>query len=126
MSFKTDKGRVIGLGSAKEGAHHWLGERIKAVALIPLTIAFICIIAPLIGADHATVVASLQSPLKAIALILFFGVTFKHLEEGLQVVIEDYIHGKGMALTLMVLSKLFCWAFGLAAIFAIAKIAFAG
>jgi succinate dehydrogenase / fumarate reductase membrane anchor subunit len=126
MSFKTDKGRVIGLGSAKTGANHWFGERLKAVALIPLTIAFICIIAPLIGADHATVVASLQSPIKAIALILFFMVTFKHLEEGLQVVIEDYVHGKGAALTLIVLNKLFCWAFGLAAIFAIAKIAFAG
>lgn len=126
MSFKTDKGRVLGLGSANEGAHHWFGERLKAVALIPLTIAFICIIAPLIGEDHATVVAALQSPLKALALILFFAVTFKHLEEGLQVVIEDYVHGKGKVLTLVVLNKLFCWAFGLAAIFAIAKIAFAG
>ena len=126
MSFKTDKGRVLGLGSANEGAHHWFGERLKAVALIPLTIAFICIIAPLIGADHATVVASIQRPMAAIALILFFAVTFKHLEEGLQVVIEDYIHGKGTGLVLIVLNKLFCWAFGLAAIFAIAKIAFAG
>lgn len=126
MSFKTDKGRVIGLGSAKTGAEHWFGERIKAFALIPLTLAFICIIAPLIGEDHATVVASIAHPFKAIALILFFLVTFKHLEEGLQVVIEDYVHGKGAALTLIVLNKLFCWAFGLAAIFAIAKIAFAG
>jgi len=126
MSFKTDKGRVIGLGSAKTGADHWFGERIKAVALIPLTLAFICIVAPLIGEDHATVVASIAHPVKAIALILFFLVTFKHLEEGLQVVIEDYVHGKGAALTLIVLNKLFCWAFGLAAIFAIAKIAFAG
>jgi succinate dehydrogenase / fumarate reductase membrane anchor subunit len=126
MSFKTDKGRVLGLGSANEGAHHWFGERLKAVALIPLTIAFICIVAPLIGADHATVVASIQRPMAAIALILFFAVTFKHLEEGLQVVIEDYIHGKGTGLVLIVLNKLFCWAFGLAAIFAIAKIAFAG
>lgn len=126
MSFKTAKGRVIGLGSAKEGAHHWFGERLKAVALIPLTIAFIAIIAPLIGADHATVVASIQRPFAAIALILFFGVTFKHLEEGLQVVVEDYVHSKGKVLALIVLNKLFCWAFGLAAIFAIAKIAFAG
>tara|TARA_R110002096_G_scaffold12990_14_gene46318 strand:- start:19350 stop:19730 length:381 start_codon:yes stop_codon:yes gene_type:complete len=126
MSFKTAKGRVIGLGSAKEGAHHWFGERLKAVALIPLTIAFIAIIAPLIGADHTTVTTALQSPLKAIALILFFVVTFKHLEEGLQVVIEDYVHSKGRVLVLIVLNKLFCWAFGLAAIFAIAKIAFAG
>ncbi|GLQ34511.1 succinate dehydrogenase, hydrophobic membrane anchor protein [Amylibacter marinus] len=124
MSYKTDKGRVIGLGSAKTGAEHWLGERIKAFALIPLTLAFFCIMAPMIGAPYEQVVATLQNPVKAIALILFFAVTFKHLEEGLQVVIEDYVHGKGAALTLIVLTKLFCWSFGLAAIFAIAKIAF--
>ena len=93
---------------------------------MPFTSAFICMSGRLIGGNHATVVAALRSPLKALALILFFAVTFKHLEEGLQVVIEDYVHGKGKVLTLVVLNKLFCWAFGLAAIFAIAKIAFAG
>jgi succinate dehydrogenase / fumarate reductase membrane anchor subunit len=126
MSFKTDMGRVIGLGSARTGAEHWFGERLKAVALIPLTLAFLCIVAPLVGAPYEAVVETFQNPLKAIAVILFFLVTFKHLEEGLQVVIEDYIHGKGKLLSLLILSKLFCWAFGLAAIFAIAKIAFAG
>ena len=126
MSFKTDMGRVIGLGSAHTGAHHWFGERIKAFALIPLTLAFMCIVAPLVGAPYEDVVVTFQNPLKAIAIILFFLITFKHLEEGLQVVIEDYVHGKGKVLALLVITKLFCWAFGLAAIFAIAKIAFAG
>lgn len=126
MSFKTDFQRVAGLGSAKSGAHHWFGERLKAVALIPLTIAFLCIVAPLVGASHADVVAAFQNPIKAIAVILFFLVTFKHLEEGLQVVIEDYIHGKAALLTLLIGTKLFCWAFGLAGVFAVAKIAFGG
>lgn len=126
MSFKTDFQRVSGYGSAKTGARHWFGERLKAVALIPLTLAFIYIIAPLIGAEHSDVVASFKNPLKAIAIILFFLVTFKHLEDGLQAVIEDYVHGKGSVLVLLVLSKLFCWAFGLAGVFAVAKIAFGG
>ncbi|MDA9895717.1 succinate dehydrogenase, hydrophobic membrane anchor protein [bacterium] len=126
MTFRTDRAKVLGLGSAKSGADHWFGERLKSVALIPLTIIFVLIVAPLIGKDHATVVASFQNPFVSISLILFFLVTFKHLEEGLQVVIEDYVHSKGNLLLLIIFNKLFCWTFGLAAVFAILKITFAG
>ncbi|MDB9766172.1 succinate dehydrogenase, hydrophobic membrane anchor protein [Amylibacter sp.] len=126
MTFRTDRAKVLGLGSAKSGADHWFGERLKSVALIPLTIIFVLIVAPLIGKDHATVVASFQNPFVSISLILFFLVTFKHLEEGLQVVIEDYVHSKGSLLLLIIFNKLFCWTFGLAAVFAILKITLAG
>ena len=126
MTFRTDRAIVLGLGSAKSGADHWFGERLKSVALIPLTIIFVLIVAPLIGKDHATVVASFQNPFVSISLILFFLVTFKHLEEGLQVVIEDYVHSKGSLLLLIIFNKLFCWTFGLATVFAILKITFAG
>ena len=126
MTFKTDRAKVLGLGSAKSGADHWFGERLKSVALIPLTIIFVLIVAPLIGKDHATVIASFQNPFVSISLILFFLVSFKHLEEGLQVVIEDYVHSKGSLLLLIIFNKLFCWTFGLAAVFAILKITFAG
>ena len=44
MNFKTDRAKVLGLGSAKSGAEHWFGERLKSVALIPLTIIFVLII----------------------------------------------------------------------------------
>jgi len=126
MTFRTDRAKVLGLGSAKSGADHWFGERLKSVALIPLTIIFVLIVAPLIGKDHATVIASFQNPFVSISLILFFLVSFKHLEEGLQVVIEDYVHSKGSLLLLIIFNKLFCWTFGLAAVFAILKISFAG
>ena len=126
MTFRTDRAKVLSLGSAKSGADHWFGERLKSVALIPLTIIFVLIVAPLIGKDHATVVASFQNPFVSISLILFFLVSFKHLEEGLQVVIEDYVHSKGSLLLLIIFNKLFCWTFGLAAVFAILKITFAG
>ena len=126
MTFRTYRAKVLGLGCAKSGADHWIGERLKSVALIPLTIIFVLIVAPLIGKDHATVIASFQNPFVSISLILFFLVSFKHLEEGLQVVIEDYVHSKGSLLLLIIFNKLFCWTFGLAAVFAILKITFSG
>lgn len=126
MNFKTDRSKVSGLGSAKSGASHWFGERLKSVALIPLTIIFILVMAPLIGKDHNVVMESFQNPFTSISIILFFLITFKHLEEGLQVVIEDYVHSKGKLLFLIIFNKLFCWTFGLTAVFAILKITFAG
>ena len=58
MNFKTARSKVSGLGSAKSGANHWFGERLKSVALIPLTIIFILVMAPLIGKDHNVVIES--------------------------------------------------------------------
>ncbi|MEM9715629.1 MAG: succinate dehydrogenase, hydrophobic membrane anchor protein [Pseudomonadota bacterium] len=124
MSYKTDYGRVLGLGSAKEGVEHWWSARVTSVALIPLTIAFLWVVAPLFGANFAEVQTALQNPLKAILVILFILVTTRHLAEGNQVIIEDYIHSKGLRTFAMLKNTLGVWALGLAAIFAVAKIAF--
>ena len=40
-AFRTELGRVRGLGTAKEGVHHWWMQRVSAVALIPLTLWFV-------------------------------------------------------------------------------------
>ena len=124
MSFKTDYGRVLGLGSAKEGTEHWWSARVTSVALIPLTIAFVWIVGPLFGADFATVEAALQNPVKAILVILFLLVTTRHLAEGNQVIIEDYVHSPSWRTFALLKNQLGVWALGLAAIFAVAKIAF--
>ena len=76
MSFKTDKGRVIGLGSAKHGTGHFWVQRITAVALVPL---FLLAILPLdwsLGASHADVMATYSNPFNAVILILFIAVLF--------------------------------------------------
>ena len=124
MSFKTDRARVDGLGSAKEGTHHFSVQRITAVALIPLTLFFIFTLASAMGAPLAEVRATYASPFNAIVAILFIGTSFYHLKLGLQVVIEDYVHTPATRTGLLIGNILFCWAFGLSGVFAIAKIAF--
>lgn len=124
MSFKTDYGRVNGLGSAKEGAHHWWAHQISSVALIPLSILFICTFAAALGGGYDAVIATYQHPLKALIAILFIATAFLHLKQGLQVLIEDYVHSKSMLTVLLMGTTLFCWAFGAAGVFAVAKIAF--
>ncbi len=126
MSYKTDLGRVMGLGSAREGVHEWFSGRVLSVALIPLTILFLCFVAPLIGEDHASVVAAFQNPFKAIVVILFLLIAFKHLADGLKEIIVDYVHGKAALPIALIATRLTCYFFGAAGAFAVAKIAFAG
>ena len=40
-SLRSPLGAVRGLGSAKDGTHHWWLQRVSAIALIPLTIWFV-------------------------------------------------------------------------------------
>jgi len=124
MSYKTDMGRVIGLGSAKEGSHDWWISRVTSVALIPLMLCFLCNVAGLIGGTHAEVLAAFQSPFVAITTILFIMISFIHLAGGLQEVIVDYVHGKATLVVLLVSTKLLCWGIGFAGAFAVAKMAF--
>ena len=92
MSYRTDKQRVNGLGSAKEGSDHWWGQRLTSIALLPLTLLFLFPFARNLGADYATVRATYSNPFNAIVALLLIIVVFIHLRQGLQVVIEDYVH----------------------------------
>jgi succinate dehydrogenase / fumarate reductase, membrane anchor subunit len=124
MSMRTPLSRVRGLGSAKSGTEHFWRQRVTAVANVPLTIAGIIIVVSLLGRNHAAVVQVLGSPLIAILLLLFVISVTYHMRLGLQVVIEDYIHGERMKLTLVMLNTFFTFAVGLSAAFAILKLAF--
>lgn len=124
MGFRTDRQRVRGLGTAHEGTGHWWGQRLSSLALIPLTLLFVFPFARALGEHVLIVRAVYANPFHAIVAILFLAVTFHHLQQGLQVVIEDYIHGKVARTALLLGNMALCWGFGLAGVFAVAKIAF--
>lgn len=91
-SIRNPLGKVRGLGSAKDGTHHWWMQRVTAVALIPLSLWMLYSLLSLTqnGADYVRY--WLESPAHALFLILFLGVSIYHGKLGLQVVIEDYVH----------------------------------
>lgn len=126
MSMINPLAKVRGLGSAKEGTHHWLAQRMTAVALVPLTLWFVISLIGLIGADLAAVQAWLGSPFNAVMMILTLVAGFHHAQLGLQVVIEDYIHGHGAKIAAMWLVKGIAYFFGAAAVFSVIKLAIGG
>ncbi|MEM9684315.1 MAG: succinate dehydrogenase, hydrophobic membrane anchor protein [Pseudomonadota bacterium] len=124
MAMRTPLSRVRGLGSAKDGTHHWWMQRLSAVALVPLTVWFVISMISFAGADHAAVSAWLAQPLSAVLMLLLVVATFYHLQLGVQVVIEDYIHGEAAKIACLVALKLLSIALGVAGVFAVLKVAF--
>jgi len=124
--LRTPLSRARGLGSAKEGVHHFWAQRITAVALIPLVAWFAISLIMMSGADYAVVRAWIGSPAVMVLLVLTIVIGLHHGQLGLQVVIEDYVHNDGVKLALIVLVRFIAVFFGLAGIVAILRIGFGG
>ena len=125
MGSGTGLGRVRGLGSAKSGSHHWWLQRVTALGNIILVLWFLFSLLRLPNLDHKTVVTWLASPLSAVLMSLLVINVCWHFRLGLQVVIEDYVHG-GMRVVTLGLLHLWTFGAGAFALFSILKIAFAG
>ena len=111
-----------GLGSAKTGLHHWWLQRLTAIALIPLTIWFVTIIAFINEADYQQSIDLISQPFNGTLLILFIIASFWHSQLGMQVVIEDYVSQKFMRITLLIIMKYFFIFIGILSITSILKI----
>jgi succinate dehydrogenase / fumarate reductase, membrane anchor subunit len=125
MGTGTELGRVRGLGSAKEGAHHWWKQRVTAGTNLLLMLWFIVSIARLPAYGHSDVTRWVASPWVAIPLVLLIVSVFSHFRLGLQVVIEDYQHDVRRVAALVLLN-IFTIGAGATAIFAILRIALTG
>lgn len=117
--------RAVGLGSAKKGAGDWWGERISAIALIPLTLWFATSLIAHTGSDYTAFIVWLRAPLVATLMILLLIAMFQHTALGLQVVIEDYVHS-GAKFAWMIAVRLGCYALATAGIIATLRIAVVG
>ncbi len=124
--LRTPLARARGLGSAHSGLHHWWMQRLTAIALVPLVVWFAVSLVMMSGADQGVVRAWIGSPFVMVLLILTIVVGLHHGQLGLQVVIEDYIHGEGRKLALILLVRFVAVLSGLAAVVAILRIGFGG
>ena len=121
--LRTPLGRVRGAGSAKSGVHHWWGQRITSIALLPLTIWFIASLATSAGMTHAEAAAWIGHPFNAVLLLALIGLTFHHIAAGLQVVLEDYAKPEWVRIGSILVVKFACALLALAAALAVLRIA---
>jgi len=124
MSLQSPLGRVLGLGSAKDGTGHWWAQRVSAVALIPLTLWFMFSLMALPALDYPTVRAWLSFPLSGFLALLLVAVMTYHSYLGTNEVVEDYVHSAGMKVLSLLLLRFAHVLVGGASIFAIMRVAF--
>ena len=123
--MRTPLSRVRGLGSAKEGTEHFWRQRLTAIANVPLVLFFLWVVVMLNGATYDQVVACLSKPWVAIIMLMVMGSVIYHMKLGMQVVIEDYVHG-AMGRLLLIANTFFCIILAVASAFAILKLGFGG
>ncbi len=121
--LQTPLKRVSGLGSAKSGTHHFIIQRVTAVALIPLVVWAIWLALTLLHADYAQARALLHQPANALLLTAFVIASFWHAQLGVQVVIEDYVHTRWLEVVSQLLVRFVCVLGALASVLAIVRIA---
>ena len=124
-SLRSPLGKARGLGSAKSGTAHWMGQRMTALALIPLTLyVLIGFFNNAVFGGYSGAMYWLQSPVSATFTVLALFAGLYHGVAGLQVVIEDYIHCEASKIGALFLVKFFAAALAILGALSVAKILF--
>jgi len=123
VSLRTPLGKVLGRGSAGEGVSHWWVQRVTAVALLPLTVWFVICLLTHSLQSYEEMRGWLGQPYVAVPVILLVLTLALHSKLGVEVVVEDYVHGKGAKTSLLLLSTFVHVAAAVAAVFAILVLA---
>jgi succinate dehydrogenase / fumarate reductase, membrane anchor subunit len=125
--YRTPLGRARGLGSAKTGVGHFIGQRVSAAALVLLVSwgvwsAFFLAR----NGDYESARAWLASPVNAALLALATAAAFYHMQLGMRVIIEDYIHRPTTKVALLIANLFVCYGGAALTIVCLLKVAFGG
>ncbi|MGH7213046.1 MAG: succinate dehydrogenase, hydrophobic membrane anchor protein, partial [Acetobacteraceae bacterium] len=97
-----------GLGSARSGSGAWWAARLTAIALVPLSLWFIASVISLEGTSRAGMIAWLHAPVPLVLLLCLIVATFWHMELGLRVVVEDYVHRDAVRIAMLLFQRGLC------------------
>jgi succinate dehydrogenase / fumarate reductase, membrane anchor subunit len=123
MSLRSPVGRVLGLGSAGEGAAHWWTQRVSSVALVLLGLWFVFSLVRMPDVGYGTVTAWMASPVNAVLLALLSGTMVYHSMLGVQVVVEDYVSHHGTKIVTLLVLNFLHYVLAALGIFAVLRIA---
>ena len=108
METRSPLIRVRGHGSAHEGARHWWYQRITALSNLVLIGWFIAMLTMITDRTYDETRDFIAKPWNAALILLMLISVFTHIALGLRVVIEDYIHKRGLKLLALLASSSIC------------------
>lgn len=124
LSLRTAASKVRYLGTARSGSGPARAMHVTSIALMPLAIAFVWILAILVHKDYAAARAALAHPLSGVLMLLFVGASIYHMKLGMQTIIDDYVHGSHAKSWALIANLFFSVLVGLACVYSLLKISF--
>ena len=121
-SLETPLHKVRGLGASHSGTGHFWRQRVTAAALVPLGLWFAFSVLGLTGANEVVALQYLAHPWNAIAMAAFILTLLYHMSLGLQVVVDDYVHGTASKIFLLLLIRFVALATASTSLFALIRI----
>jgi succinate dehydrogenase / fumarate reductase membrane anchor subunit len=126
MTMRTPLGKAIGLGTAKSGTEHFWRQRLTAVSNIPSIVFIVAFIVSHVGASRAEMLASFKNPLVALMAILALTSIAYHMRLGMQVIVEDYVHGAVAKPALVILNTFYAAIVAVIGIYAVLTMSVSG
>ena len=126
MSMQTPLRRVLHLGAAHDGTEHFWRQRVTGAATAILVVFFIGVLLATVGRPHPLVIGVLHQPLVGALMALLIIATTVHMRIGMQVIIEDYIHGSGLKVVCLIANTFFSFAIAAVGLTAIVMLVLGG
>lgn len=126
MSLRSPLSRVLGSGSAKDGTEHWWSQRVSAIALLVLGTWFLIALLRMENFAYLSVREWVGHPFNGIMLLSLCVTLAWHSSLGVQVVIEDYVHGPVVKVLSLILNRFAHVLMAIAAVYSILRIALVG
>ncbi len=125
MNIRTPLAHVRGLGTAKDGTHHWWIQRVTSIALVPLVLWFASSMLCYSRAEYRVFQHWLNNPINAGLMVAFLLTAFYHANLGMQVIYEDYVRPECAMYFALLLTQFLLFILGAISIISVLKVALA-
>ena len=109
--------------SDRHGAGEWTAERLSSLILVPLTLWGLWSGFTMSGAGYDAALGWFRSPVNAVLLAVTVLVSIWHMQMGLKVIVDDYIHKPASRTALLAFIGLLCLVLAAAGVFFIVRLA---
>lgn len=123
--LKSPLSKARGLGSGRTGVHHWIDQRVTAIANIPLTIWLYWTMITVARTDYVGFLKWMQNPVNTTLAILTILCFMQHAWLGMQIVVEDYTHDEGRKVVKLWIARVVLSTIAILGIISVLKLAFA-
>ncbi len=122
MMFGSAKGLQASSQKGVESTRHWISQRFTSILLIPLSILFVINFVKVFDKPFVEVIKIFQHPFNNFVALLFILISLWHYRQGIEVVIEDYVHDLRIRNFTLKLAGIMCWFLVLVVIFSFVSI----